>query len=283
MKALGVSMSKMFVALIILMATQARAFDINLNALELQRLDAEYLVDDLSVGVKAIVDEWAFCAKTDELYINRSAKITDQETYYANYEVMLRPDGKVDAILVQAGNVDFNSLPFPSTEPCENEEIQELGFYKVNTIEGVDNLAEFISVALGKGYTIGNAAAAKEIKPIAPVIDTYANVFSNMYSSKIKSSISQCLVANSVSSYGIPDDATLTMGVDFERDGRMKVSSIRLISHSINSDTRAKVLFQGLRRAFLRCNGAGYELPEDSYDNWKSLQITFSKSELFAD
>lgn len=250
--------------------------------MELQRLDAEYLVDDLSVGVKAIVDEWAFCAQKDELYINRSAQISDKETYYANFEVMLRPDGNVDAILVQAINADFNSLPFPSTEPCENAEIQELGFYKINTIEGVDNFAEFISVALGKGYTIGNAVAAKELKPIAPVIDTYSNVFSNMYSSKIKSSISQCLVTSPVSSYGIPDDATLTMGVDFERDGRLKVSSIRLINHSINSDTRAKVLYQGLRRAFLRCNGMGYDLPEDGYDNWKSLQITFSKSELFA-
>ena len=282
MKALGVCMQKILWALIILAASPATAFDVNLKPLEIQRLQAEYLVDDLSVGVKAIVDRSAFCVVSDQLYVNRAAEITDKSDYYANYELMLRPDGSVEATLVEAVDRDFNSLPFPSTAPCDKEEIQELGFYRVNTIEGADNFAEFISAALGMGYTIGNSAAAKELKPASPVIDTYANIFSNMYSDKLKSEVSPCLLMYSTSPNDIANDATITIGVDFERDGRFIFGSMKLINNAFMSDSRAMIIFQMLRRAFIKCQGSGFELPNDSYDNWKSLQITYSKSELFA-
>ena len=100
---------------------------------------------------------------------------------------------------------------------------------------------------------------------------------------KIKSAISHCLVTSTVSSYGIPEDAQMIVGANFNRDGKVKASSLSLIHHSINSDTRANVLFQGIRRAILRCQGAGYLLPSENYDSWKSLTISFSKSDLFKD
>lgn len=275
-------MRTLLTALFITLATQTSAFDINLDEVEVRRLNAEYLVDDLSVGVKAVVNNWAFCTKDNELFINRVAPIEEPERWRTTYEITLLPTGKIDAVLVPAEDSSGNSLSFPSTSSCD-EEIQILGFYPVNTIEGVDNLAEFISVALGKGYTIGNKTAAKELRQIVQPKDTYAEIFTDVYEDKIKSAISHCLVTSTVSSYGIPEDAQMIVGANFNRDGKVKASSLSLIHHSINSDTRANVLFQGIRRAILRCQGAGYLLPSENYDSWKSMTISFSKSDLFKD
>ena len=66
-------------------------------------------------------------------------------------------------------------------------------------------------------------------------------------------------------------------------DGKLKPSSIILLEHTMNSDTRAQVAYQGIRRAFLRCQLTGYVLPEENYESWKTLKITFSKVELFGE
>lgn len=268
-------------ALIMTLATQANAFDLNLSEIEVRRLKAEYLVDDLAVGVKAVVNYWAFCSKEEQLYINRAAMIDEPSDYMAMFEVVLLPTGGVSVETVPATNRDASSLPFPDTKPCDQKSIRELGFYPVTTIDGVDNFAEYISVALGKGFTIGNKAAAKELRPVVEQTDTYADIFTGLYEDKIKSAISHCLATSTVSSYGIPEEATMHVAASFHSDGRVQPSSIFLVNHSINSDTRAKVLFQGIRRAFLRCQGAGFALPEENYDSWKSMIITFSKSDLF--
>ena len=265
------------------LATYLNAFDVNMDELEIRRLKADYLVDDLSVGVKAVVNSWAFCTINDKLYVNRAAFVDEPSNWNAMFEISLLPSGEVDVEIVPAGEVSSNDLPFPYTYPCSEEKQQALGFYPVHTLEGVDNFAEFISVALGKGFTIGNKTAAKELLPITQTKNTYAEIFTEVYEDKIKSAISHCLVTSTVSPYGIPEDAQMIIGANFSQDGKVKASSLILIYHSINSETRANVLFQGIRRAILRCQGAGYLLPPENYDSWKSMTITFSKNDLFGD
>ena len=273
-------MRTILAVLISTIATQSNAFDINLNGIEIRRLQAEYLIDDLSVGVKAVVSSWAFCAEDDRLYLNRAASVGEPSKWTATFEVSLLPSGETEAVIVPAGDISANSLPFPSTQPCD-EELRDLGFYPVNSINGADNFAEFISVALGKGYTIDNKKAARELRPLAQPKDTYAGVFTSVYEEKIKGMISNCLVATTTSLTGIADDANLVVSVSFSRDGKVKPSSISLHDHSINSDTRAKFLYEGTRRAFLRCQKAGYSLPEENYESWETLKITFSKADFF--
>ncbi|MDO7707324.1 MAG: energy transducer TonB, partial [Loktanella sp.] len=39
-----------------------------------------------------------------------------------------------------------------------------------------------------------------------------------------------------------------------------------------------EIAFQAARRAILRCQSGGYQLPADKYDQWKEVEITFDPS-----
>ena len=61
-----------------------------------------------------------------------------------------------------------------------------------------------------------------------------------------------------------------------EQSGRVITSSIRLTG-SEGGDTRAtEVAFQAARRAIIRCQKDGYELPVDKYDQWRQIEMTFN-------
>ena len=271
-------MRSVMTALFVALATQVNAFDIDLDDVEIRRLKSEYLVDDLSVGVKAVIETYDFCSRNNKLYVNRAAFISKNSKWRPNFEITLLPSGELEAVINPADDISSNSIPFPNTGSCDDE-IKDLGFYPVRSIDGADNFSEFISTALANGYTMSNKKLAREMRSTKKVTKTYTEVFTDMYADKIKSKVIPCLQRLQLADE-FPDDAKITVETNFDRKGYIVTSSLSLVDQSIFSDFQAEILYHGLRRAFLRCQKTGYALPEENYESWKSMQITFFKNEL---
>jgi len=70
---------------------------------------------------------------------------------------------------------------------------------------------------------------------------------------------------------------TVEVGFNLDRDGYVKNNDIRLLS-SQGDEGAAAVAFQAARRAILRCQSGGYQLPADKYDQWQDIVVTFDPS-----
>ncbi|WP_435141348.1 energy transducer TonB [Pseudopelagicola sp. nBUS_19] len=70
-------------------------------------------------------------------------------------------------------------------------------------------------------------------------------------------------------------DVTVTIGFSLEKNGKVR-GDIRLINAEGGDDTASGAAFQAARRAVLRCEKAGYDLPKDKYDHWRDVEITFN-------
>ena len=68
-------------------------------------------------------------------------------------------------------------------------------------------------------------------------------------------------------------EVIVTIKVELTREG--KISSTELISAKGGSDAAKRKAFQAARRAIIRCQGRGYDLPKDKYDFWKTIEMTF--------
>jgi len=70
----------------------------------------------------------------------------------------------------------------------------------------------------------------------------------------------------------------VTIKVELTREG--KISSAELISAKGGSDAAKRKAFQAARRAIIRCQGRGYDLPRDKYDFWKTIEMTFDPTHM---
>ncbi|WP_211095338.1 hypothetical protein [Yoonia maricola] len=77
------------------------------------------------------------------------------------------------------------------------------------------------------------------------------------------------------------DAADVTVGVAFSlsREGRVQGNEVRLVS-SDGDQTTTNMAFEAARRAILRCQRGGYQLPVDKYDEWKDVLITFDPTNM---
>ncbi|WP_108816448.1 energy transducer TonB [Loktanella sp. Alg231-35] len=70
---------------------------------------------------------------------------------------------------------------------------------------------------------------------------------------------------------------TVEVGFSLDREGKVQGNDVRLIS-SDGDQSATNTAFEAARRAILRCQSGGYELPADKYDQWKDVVITFDPS-----
>lgn len=71
-------------------------------------------------------------------------------------------------------------------------------------------------------------------------------------------------------------NVTVTVAISLDRDGRVKSNSIKLVSSSGGTGGVVDSAFNSARRAILRCQEDGYELPTEKYDQWKDIEMTFN-------
>lgn len=70
---------------------------------------------------------------------------------------------------------------------------------------------------------------------------------------------------------------TVEVAFNLERDGTVRGNDVRLMSSQGDSGA-VDTAFQAARRAILRCQSGGYQLPADKYDQWQEVVITFDPS-----
>lgn len=70
---------------------------------------------------------------------------------------------------------------------------------------------------------------------------------------------------------------TVEVGFSLSPDGSVIGSEVRLLS-SDGDQSATNTAFEAARRAILRCQSGGYQLPADKYDQWKDVVITFDPS-----
>ena len=71
-------------------------------------------------------------------------------------------------------------------------------------------------------------------------------------------------------------NVTVTIGFDMDRSGRVVGSSLQMLAAEGGDARAVETAFQSARRAILRCQGDGYNLPVDKFDQWKSVEMTFN-------
>lgn len=69
-------------------------------------------------------------------------------------------------------------------------------------------------------------------------------------------------------------NVTVTVGFELGRDG-LVAGDVRQISGSGGSDAAIQTAFGAARRAILRCQREGFQLPEDKYEQWREVEMTF--------
>ena len=72
----------------------------------------------------------------------------------------------------------------------------------------------------------------------------------------------------------------VTISVQMASDGRPEGGSIRMIASEGGSDAAARQAFEAGRRAILRCGANGFDLPQDKYDHWATIEMVFNPEQM---
>ncbi len=73
---------------------------------------------------------------------------------------------------------------------------------------------------------------------------------------------------------------TVVVGMSMDLRGKVIAGSLRLVSSSEGDSTATEVAYQSARRAILRCQKDGYDLPQDKYEQWKEIEMTFNPKDM---
>ena len=68
---------------------------------------------------------------------------------------------------------------------------------------------------------------------------------------------------------------TVVVGVSLDQTGRIQ-GGVRQIEARGGSSAEQQAAFEKARRAVLRCQGDGYDLPADKYAQWREIEMTFN-------
>lgn len=69
---------------------------------------------------------------------------------------------------------------------------------------------------------------------------------------------------------------TVEIAMSMTPDAKPVASSLRMISHNGPDEATALQAYEVARRAILRCQGEGYPLPAEKYDQWREIEMTFN-------
>ncbi len=90
---------------------------------------------------------------------------------------------------------------------------------------------------------------------------------------RLRSAIAQC--------WNVAPGAVeaVTVGFDLDEQGRV-LGDTRLVGGSGGTESEIDTAYQAARRAILRCQGDGYNLPVAEYEIWRTVQINFDPNML---
>jgi hypothetical protein len=68
---------------------------------------------------------------------------------------------------------------------------------------------------------------------------------------------------------------TVTVAFELGRDGRV-AGDVSLLTHDGATPEAANAAFEAARRAVMRCQGGGFPLPAEKYEQWRLVEMTFN-------
>jgi hypothetical protein len=90
----------------------------------------------------------------------------------------------------------------------------------------------------------------------------------------LRVAVQDCWNVGSLSSLAL--ETTVVVAVSLTQDGKPVVSSIRQVGSEGGTSASVSQAFETARRAIIRCGARGFQLPNDKYDQWKDIELTFS-------
>lgn len=90
----------------------------------------------------------------------------------------------------------------------------------------------------------------------------------------LRVSVSNCWNVGSLSTAAL--ETTVVVSVNMQEDGRPLSGSIKMLSFSGGTESAASQAFEAARRAIIRCGARGFPLPQEKYDHWREIEMTFN-------
>lgn len=93
------------------------------------------------------------------------------------------------------------------------------------------------------------------------------------YADQLINQVKKCWVIDRGS---MAAELSVLVGVSFKPDGKVEPNSVKLLQSSSQNSNLTNVAYQAARRAILRCQKGGYDLPATYYSAWRKMEILFS-------
>ncbi|MDC0738781.1 hypothetical protein N6L24_10855 [Cognatishimia sp. SS12] len=75
-------------------------------------------------------------------------------------------------------------------------------------------------------------------------------------------------------------NVTVTIAMSLDRAGQVVSGSLRQIAAEGGDEAATRAAFDAARRAILRCQRGGYNLPIEKYDHWREVEMTFNPEKM---
>ena len=72
----------------------------------------------------------------------------------------------------------------------------------------------------------------------------------------------------------------VVVGFDLTLDGKPEIESVEMLSYRDGTEAAANQAFRAARRAIIRCGAYGFDLPDEKYDHWRRVEMTFDATQL---
>ena len=122
-----------------------------------------------------------------------------------------------------------------------------------------------------------NAALAEALGEPAASDETSGPTLTAGETNALRLAVQNCWVVDVGSQAA---DVTVVIGMSMDVRGKVTPGSLRLVSSTGGEGSAVETAFQSARRAILRCQKEGYDLPEDKYEQWKEIEMTFNPKDM---
>ena len=151
--------------------------------------------------------------------------------------------------------------PAPEPEPAQTETAT------ATPEPAADPLADAVADAVASALSGGTTTPEPDL-PVGPPM-------TGGEKDALRVAVQRCWVVDVGSQSA---NVTVVVGMEMEDTGRVVTNSLRMVSSSGGSGSAVDTAFQAARRAILRCQGDGYDLPADKYAQWKEIEMVFDPS-----
>jgi hypothetical protein len=136
--------------------------------------------------------------------------------------------------------------------------------------EPADPLAEAIAGAVAEAETETTSAASSSAPAPAPS----GPPLTGGEKEGLVVAVQRCWNVGSLSSDALM--VTVTVGVSVAQTGVPDAGSIRMLAFEGGSEAAARQAYEAARRAIIRCGAAGFPLPPEKYDQWRTIEMVFN-------